>query len=97
MGLLGVDWAWMAWTWQTAVFFGVIAMLLGVMTTLAIRWPETPRLGALRIPTTRGDRLFVSLLGTAFINLLWLGIVGPDLYWALLLSLLCVVAIFRWV
>lgn len=97
MGLAGIDWAWMAWTWQTAVFFCLIAMLLGVMTLLAIRWPETPRLGVLRIATTRGDRLFVSLLGTAFINLLWLGIVGPELHWALLLSLLYTVAVFRWV
>jgi predicted small integral membrane protein len=97
MGLVGMDWAWMAWTWQTAVFFCVIAMLLGAMTMLAIWWPETPRLGVLRIPTTRGDRLFVSLLGTAFINLLWLGTVGPGLYWALLLSLLYAAAVFRWV
>ena len=27
----------------------------------------------LRIPTTRGDRLFISLLGAAFIHLAWLG------------------------
>jgi predicted small integral membrane protein len=97
MGLAGIDWAWMAWTWQTGVFFCVIAMLLGVMTMLAIWRPETPRNGVLRIATTRGDRLFVSLLGAAFINLLWLGLVGADLYWALLLSLLYAVAVFRWV
>lgn len=97
MELAGIDWAWMAWTWQTAVFFGLVAVLLGVMTTLAIRWPETPHNGVLRIPTTRGDRLFVALLGTAFINLLWLGIVGPDLSWGLLLSLFYAVAVFRWV
>jgi predicted small integral membrane protein len=63
--------AWMAWTWQTAVFFAVIAALLVLMTILAIVRPESPRAGILRISTTRGDRLFVSLLGAAFIYVLW--------------------------
>jgi hypothetical protein len=31
--------------------------------------PETERVGILRIPTTRGDRLFLTLVGAAFINL----------------------------
>ncbi len=97
MGFAGIDWAWMAWTWQTALFFCVIAALLAMMTALAVWWPETPRVGVLRIATTRGDRLFVSFLGTAFINLIWIGIVGPDLQWALLLSLFYAAAVFRWV
>ena len=46
------------------------------MLVLAIRFPETPRVGILRIETTRGDRLFITLLGSAFINLAWLGLVG---------------------
>jgi predicted small integral membrane protein len=97
MYFAGIDWAWMAWTWQTATFFAVVAALLAIMTALAVWRPETPRAGVLRIATTRGDRLFVSLLGTAFINLVWMGIVGPDLEWALLLSLLYAAAVFRWV
>jgi predicted small integral membrane protein len=32
----------------------------------------------LRIPTTRGDRLFVALILTAIIHLLWIGLVGTD-------------------
>ena len=46
------------------------------MTGLAIRYPEAERYGVLRIPTTRGDRLFLSLLGAAFIHLAWIGLVG---------------------
>lgn len=92
-----LDLSWMAWTWQTGVFFAVIASLLAVMTVLAILLPETERVGVLRIPTTRGDRLFVSLLGAAFIHLAWLGLVGPDLWWALGLSLLYAAAVFRFV
>ena len=56
-----------------------------------------PRVGILRFETTRGDRLFVSLLGSAFICLAWLGLVGPNLWWALGLSLVYAVLVFRWV
>ncbi|GJD98591.1 MULTISPECIES: DUF2160 domain-containing protein [Methylobacterium] len=95
MDFSGIDLAWMAWTWQTAVFFAVIAGLLALLTLLALRRPETPRVGILRIPTTRGDRLFLTLLGAAFINLAWLGFVGPSLEWALGLSLLYGAFLFR--
>ena len=89
---------WMAWTFPVALFFWCIAALLMIMTLLAIRFPETPRVGILRIETTRGDRLFISLLGTAFIHLGWLFLAGPDLLWgALLLSLVYAAAVFRWV
>jgi predicted small integral membrane protein len=89
--------AWMAWTWQTAAFFSAIAGLLAVMTLLAIFRPELERVGVLGIATTRGDRLFVTLLGSAFIHLAWLGLVGPNLWWALGLSLIYAIAVFRWV
>ena len=91
------DLAWMAWTVPTGVFFGIIAALLLLMTVLAVWRPETERVGVLRIPTTRGDRLFISLLGSAFIHLAWLGFVGPELWPALGLSLLCAAAVFRFV
>ena len=88
---------WMAWTTPTAIFFGVIASLLLTFTVLAIKFPETPRVGVLRIETTRGDRLFITLLGSAFINLIWLCLeVAPQPY-ALLACLVYAVAVFRWV
>ena len=88
---------WMAWTFPVALFFLIIASLLITFTLLAIRWPETPRVGILRIETTRGDRLFISLLGSAFINLCWLFFFGAPLWGALILCLVYVVAVFRWV
>lgn len=92
-----MDLSWMAWTSQTAIFFGVIVFLLLTFTVLAIKFPETPRVGVLRIETTRGDRLFITLLGSAFINLAWLGLeVGPQPY-ALLVCLAYAAAVFRWV
>jgi predicted small integral membrane protein len=87
----------MAWTTPTAIFFIVIAALLAVFTVIGIKYPETPRRGILRIDTTRGDRLFITLLGSAFINLIWLGLeVGPQ-PWALLVCLVYAAAVFRWV
>ncbi|WP_353474884.1 DUF2160 domain-containing protein [Salipiger sp. H15] len=88
---------WMAWTWPTAAFFGTIALLLVIFTVLAIRFPETPRHGILGIETTRGDRLFITLLGSAFINLAWLGLVGQAQPAALVVCLIYAVAVFRWV
>ena len=88
---------WMAWTWPTAIFFLVIASLLITFSVLAIKFPETPRRGILRIETTRGDRLFITLLGSAFINLAWLGLVGAYQPYALIVCLLYAAAVFRWV
>ena len=102
--------AWMAWTPPTAIFFVLLAATLAVMTWLAVRYPEAERVGILRIPTTRGDRLFVSLILTAAIHLLWIGLVGTDtiatlpigegielssLWLATVISLVSAVAIFR--
>jgi predicted small integral membrane protein len=70
--------AWMAWTLPTAIFLAALATTLAVMTWLAIAYPEAERVGALRIPTTRGDRLFVSLIVAAVVHLLWIGLVGTD-------------------
>ena len=70
--------AWMAWTLPTLIFFVLLACTLAVMTWLAVVYPEAERVGILRIATTRGDRLFVSLIVTAIIHLLWIGLVGTD-------------------
>ncbi|MGY3238744.1 putative small integral membrane protein [Bradyrhizobium sp. USDA 4472] len=70
--------AWMAWTLPTAIFFVALACTLAVMTWLAAVYPEAERVGILRIPTTRGDRLFVSLIVAAVIHLAWIGLVGTN-------------------
>ena len=82
-----MDLGWMAWTWETALFFGVIATLLITMTIWELRSPGgNPRRGILAIDTTRGDRLFISLLGSAFIHLAWLAFFGPPLWAPLALA-----------
>ena len=90
--------SWMAWTWQTATFFGVIALLLAAMTVWELRRPGgAPRHGVLGLDTTRGDRLFISLLGSAYIHLGWLALVPWPLGWALGLSLIYAFLVFRYV
>ena len=86
---------WMAWTLPTALFFMAIAGLLVLFSWLALRFPETPRRGILRIETTRGDRLFITLLGSAWINLAWLGLVGAPQWAALIVCLIYAAAVFR--
>lgn len=89
---------WMAWSFPSAMFFLTILALLALMAVWEYARPGgNPRTGILRFETTRGDRLFVSLLGAAFITLIWLGLVGPSLWWALALSLVYAVGVFRWV
>src|SRR5580765_4325128 len=102
--------AWMAWTLPTAIFFAALSLTLGVMTLLAVTYPEAERVGVLRIPTTRGDRLFISLVLAAVIHLLWIAFFGIDpiatlpigegveissLWLATVISLVSAVAIFR--
>jgi predicted small integral membrane protein len=87
---------WMAWTWQTAVFFAAIALLLAGMSVWEWRSPGgAPRRGILGLHTTRGDRLFISLLATAYVHLLWLAVVGPWLWGASLVSAGLAVLVFR--
>ncbi len=72
---------WMAWTWPTALFFIGIFSAMAVLTVIEIRDPGgAERKGVLGLTTTRGDRLFISLLGSAYIFLAWLGLFGMPLW-----------------
>ena len=89
---------WMAWTWQTAAFFGFILLCLVGMSIWEVRSPGgAPRHGILGLDTTRGDRLFISLLGSAFIFLAWLGFFGTPLWVPLGVALVYAFVVFRWV
>lgn len=89
--------SWMAWTSETAIFFVAIFASLILMTIWAIKWPQAPRVGILRIETTPGDRLFLSLLGSAFISLAWLAIFGAPIYGGMIVCFIYALAVFRWV
>lgn len=73
--------SWMAWTWPTALVFIGIFSAMAIITVLEIRRPGgDERLGALGLVTTRGDRLFISILGSVYIFLAWLGLMGMPLW-----------------
>ena len=93
-----MDLTWMAWTWPTAAFFVFIGLCIAAM----ILWEHfspggAPRRGVLGLDTTRGDRLFISLLGRAFIFLAWLGFFGTPLWVPLIASVAYGAAVFKWV
>jgi len=72
---------WMAWTTPVAVFFSCIVLMLAGMTVWELKSPTTLRRGFLPLETTRGDRLFIGLLGAAYINLVFVGISGKLAEW----------------
>jgi predicted small integral membrane protein len=93
-----MDLSWMAWTLPTGLFFGVIVSLLLGMAFWEYKSPGgDPRVGVLRFETTRGDRLFISLLGSAYIHIAWLGLSSLNLWWALVLSLFYAFCVFKFV
>lgn len=93
-----MSFSWMAWTLPTALFFAGIAAILvgmGFVTKYAVH--NEPRVGVLGIATQRGDRLFLSLLGSAFIHLAWIGLAPAawPLWTATLASLVYAALVFR--
>lgn len=66
--------AWMAWTTPVAIFFTCILLMLVGMTIWELRSPTIERKGFLPMRTTRGDRLFIGLLASAYVNLAWVGL-----------------------
>jgi predicted small integral membrane protein len=86
---------WMAWTLPTAVFFGAIAATLAAMTVWQVLTPGVERRGLLPIATSRGDRLFIGLLGSAYIHLGWIGLTDLSLWIALAISVVWMVLLMR--
>jgi len=88
--------AWMVWTVPTAVFFVVIVLILAAMTVWQVVAPSPQRRGFLPIPTTPGDRLFVGLLVSAYLNLIWIGMTEASLWIVLGLCVAWMVVVMRW-
>ncbi|MCL6417436.1 DUF2160 domain-containing protein [Aestuariirhabdus sp. Z084] len=88
--------SWMAWTQTTAIFFCSIAAILVCMTIYEIKSPCIERKGFLPISTTRGDRLFIGLLSSAYIHLLFVGLSDINLWVALLVSAIWLAIVLRY-
>jgi predicted small integral membrane protein len=86
----------MYWTKQTAIFFIAIFLMIGGMLVWELVSPTVERRGFLMIPTTRGTRFFLGLLGSAYIHLAWLGLTDLTLWYATIISLVWVIVVMRW-
>lgn len=94
----GIGLSWMAWTWQTVVFFVAIAGALALMSAWEFARPGGhPRDGVLGLHTTRGDRLFISLVAAAYIHLAWLAWASGPLWWASAIAVALALLIFLFV
>jgi predicted small integral membrane protein len=90
--------SWMAWTWPTATFFIALVSSIVAMGVWEHFSPGgNPRRGVFGLDTTRGDRLFISWLGTGFLNLGWLAFYGAPLWGGLALAIIWFVFVFRYV
>ncbi|MDM8537459.1 DUF2160 domain-containing protein [Desulfobacterales bacterium HSG17] len=87
---------WMAWTVPTAVFFITIILILICMTIWQIKSPSIERRGLLPLSTTRGDRLFIGLLGSAYIHLLWLGLTSLSIWIAFGIAIAWMIIVMCW-
>lgn len=87
---------WMAWTVPTAVFFIVIGLLLTAMGIWQVLSPSVERRGFLPISTTRGDRLFIGILGSMFIALAWVGLTDLTPWFALGICVIWMIIVMRW-
>lgn len=86
----------MAWTWPTVAFFLFILTCLIVMGIWEKQSPGgNPRRGVFGLDTTRGDRLFMSILGSIFIFLGWLWAFSTPLWGALVISIIWWVFVFK--
>lgn len=88
--------SWMAWTVPTAVFFATIGAILIAMTAYEIKSPCIERKGFLPIETSRGDRLFIGLLSSAFVHLAYVGLTDMSLWIALAVCSVWLAVVMRW-
>ena len=88
--------AWMAWSPPVAIFFTCIVLMLVGMTVWQIRSPSLERKGWLPIPTTRGDRLFIGLLTSAYVNLAWVGLTDLAQWIGAALGFVVLLIVMRW-
>jgi predicted small integral membrane protein len=86
----------MAWTTGTLVLVVcVFASLIG-LAALAVVRPSTPRKGFLPMPTARGDRIYVGLLGTGLILVLLLALTGAPVVLGVALGAVWLAVVVIW-
>lgn len=88
---------WMLWTVPTALFFVAMGVLLIAMTIWEIMQPAVERRGwIIPMKTTRGDRLFIALLLSAYICAFWVAVVSASMWWMVPITIFLIVVLLRW-
>ena len=78
---------WMYWTVPSSLFFGGLFLTLIGMSIWDEYRPNVNRKGFLPMVTSRGDRLFIGIISTIGIHLIWILIIGLNfMVGALILS-----------
>jgi predicted small integral membrane protein len=90
------DLEWMAWTPATAIFAGCVFLGLAALAVIAVWRPSTPRKGFLPMPTARGDRIYVTLLGTGLILIIVLAMTSLALTVGLAIAAVWAVVVLGW-
>ncbi len=79
---------WMYWTVPSGLFFGAIFLAIAALGIWDEYRPNINRKGFLPIVTSRGDRLFIGIVSTIAIHLLWLLLFKMTFLWgAVILSI----------
>ncbi len=88
---------WMHWTVPSAIgVFGIFAMIIGV-NILDVYKPGYARKGFLPMETTRGDRIFVSIISSVIVWILWLKFIPEvSIIFSLIIIVPLVFVIMRW-
>lgn len=90
------DLEWMAWTPGTAVFVLLVVLGLVGLAVLASARPSAPRKGFLPMPTARGDRIYVALLGTGLILVVLLATTSLPVTFGLAAGAAWAAVVLRW-
>ena len=94
---LKTEFQWMYWTWPSLVLFIVLIITIIGLSLWDTFSPDIKRKGFLPIATSRGDRVFIAIISTIGLYLVWLGVAGNSLFiGAVILSIIWNIIIARW-
>ena len=87
------DLSWMYWSWQSATGFGLLALLLVVLSIWDKFSPGYERKGFLPFRTTRGDRVFISIAWFLLLVFAWLKFFPDKIFASVVVAVSAVVAV----
>ena len=89
--------AWMHWNLASILGFACLFGLIAVMNIWHVVSPGYARKGFLPMATTRGERVFLSLLMFFAVGLLWIALLpGVSILWSLPISGALIFIVTRW-